>query len=508
MTVTTPASPSEVQARLKAAVACLNLSLEAELTQYRCHRLVQSLSPFPAAANPAPNSSAAISPTQAALTSAQPDYGTVAPVPKPPSTPAPIESPPEGLATRVTTFKQLLEPTPPKESPELAPELAPESITELLAELETRLPQQPESGTSPLQAWFAPIFPKEVAEPVSPDSITVEETPGLGEDSPAGPFPEIVEQCSPAEDLFSEVPTLPKPAPPQAAQTLAPTLTTSPPPVAEPSVDEIWFDLGDFQPFDSDILDSAATPPNPATDSPALQLPPPPATAAPLSSPTVKQLDGPNTYFDSAAALLENIPKLDTPTPAASPTYLSRGLTIGLVLAGLMTTAGAMGYIWWQMRSEPRPLMDQLDPMNPTPGLVEPDTLPPLPPNTAAPAPVGEILPNPPVALPSPDTTTIPNPNSAPTTSLPTPAEAVTRPLVEPMAAPMGEKSFFYVVGPYQVPKDLVKGRQGIANAYLVQFPEGVRIQFAAFEDAISAQTLVNSLAQQGIKSEVRAPKP
>ncbi|MDS3861078.1 hypothetical protein RIF25_09700 [Thermosynechococcaceae cyanobacterium BACA0444] len=495
MTVTTPASPSEVQARLKAAVACLNLSLEAELTQYRCHRLVQSLSPFPAAAHPAPNSSAAISPTEAAPTSAQPDYATVAPVPEPPSIPAPVESPPEGLATSVTTFKQLPEPTPPKESPELAPE----SITELLAELETRLPQQPESGTSPLQAWFAPIFPKEAPDPVTPDSITVEETPGLGEDSPAGPFPEIVEQCSLAEDLFSEVPTLPKPAPP---------LASSPPPVAEPSVDEVWFDLGDFQPFDSDILDSAATPPSPATDSPALEPTPPPATAAPLSSPTVKQLDGPNTYFDSAAALLENIPKLDTPTPAASPTYLSRGLTIGLVLAGLMTTAGAMGYIWWQMRSEPRPVMDQVDPMNPTPGLVEPDTLPPLPPNTAAPAPVGEILPSPPVALPSPATATIPNPNSAPTTSLPTPAEAVTRPVVEPMAAPMGEKSFFYVVAPYQAPADLVKGRQGIANAYLVQFPEGVRIQFGAFEDTLSAQILVDRLAQQGIKSEVRAPQP
>ncbi|BAC07679.1 hypothetical protein [Thermosynechococcus vestitus] len=32
--------------RLQAALACLNLSLEAELTQYRCHRMVQAHSPF------------------------------------------------------------------------------------------------------------------------------------------------------------------------------------------------------------------------------------------------------------------------------------------------------------------------------------------------------------------------------------------------------------------------------------------------------------------------------
>lgn len=34
--------------RLQAALACLNLSLEAELTQYRCHRMVQAHSPFDA----------------------------------------------------------------------------------------------------------------------------------------------------------------------------------------------------------------------------------------------------------------------------------------------------------------------------------------------------------------------------------------------------------------------------------------------------------------------------
>lgn len=34
--------------RLQAALASLNLSLEAELTQYRCHRMVQAHSPFEA----------------------------------------------------------------------------------------------------------------------------------------------------------------------------------------------------------------------------------------------------------------------------------------------------------------------------------------------------------------------------------------------------------------------------------------------------------------------------
>ncbi|MDG2992032.1 hypothetical protein L3556_13990 [Candidatus Synechococcus calcipolaris G9] len=42
----TTANATDVQNRLKAALACLNLSLEAELTQYRCHRMVTGAPPF------------------------------------------------------------------------------------------------------------------------------------------------------------------------------------------------------------------------------------------------------------------------------------------------------------------------------------------------------------------------------------------------------------------------------------------------------------------------------
>ncbi|AFY62337.1 hypothetical protein [Synechococcus sp. PCC 6312] len=491
MTVTTPASPSEVQARLKAAVACLNLSLEAELTQYRCHRLVQSLSPFPAAAIPTVKSSQVISPADSSPT---PTQSQLPPVAETPPVPEPVAA---VLTTSVPTFKQITEPTLPGESPELAPE----SITELLAELEDRprpAPQEAESEITPLQAWFAPIFPKEAPDPVTPAAITVE-------DLPPGPFPEPTE-----EDAFSAVPTLPKPS--DSPQIPEPRPTSAETPVIEPSVDEVWFDLGDFQPFDSDILETAASAPIPEADDPEL---PARSPATPLSSPTVKQLDGPNTYFDSAAALLENIPQLDNPTPATSPSYLTRGLTIGLVLAGLVTTAGAMGYIWWQVRSEPTPVANQVDPMNPTPGLVDPDVLPPISPispspSAAVPSPVDQVLPT----QASTTTTVPPSPAPAatsapaPVTSRPTPAQGAARPAVEPIAAPMGEKSFFYVVAPYQAPQELSQARQGIANAYLVQFPEGVRIQFAAFEDALSAQTLVNRLAEQGIKAQVRPPQP
>lgn len=520
MTVTTPASPSEVQARLKAAVGCLNLSLEAELTQYRCHRLVQSLSPFPAATVPTAKATEVTPPTEPTLPQL-PAGPQVAELPKTSTVSEPIiesaiptELPPP---PSVITQKQTITPPHPLEV-EPAKESAPESVMDLLEELEAPsyptpqvpTPQVTEPITTPLQAWFAPIFPKGTTAPVTPDSITVEESPDEDDELPPGPFPEL-------EDLFTEAPTQPKPVVVQAPEVATPLPTPPQPPTFEPDADEVWFDLGDFQPFAADTSIPTAPPNFVANDSE-------PTSTLPLSTPTVKQPDSPNTYFDSAAALLENIPHLDSPNPASSPSFLSRGLTMGVVLLGLMTAAGTGGYLWWQMQQKPTPAMDQLDSLNSTPGL-ENNNIPPAPVaspissdlTSAIPAPASAnplLTPsqppvNPPISSSSVTAASSPSTPEAPVvTAIPTPAEAVASPAIEPLAAPMGEPSFFYVIAPYQTPQDLVKARQGINNAYLVQFPEGVKIQFAAFEDAISAQTLVNSLTQQGIKSEVRTPKP
>lgn len=87
--------------RLQAALACLHLSLEAELTQYRCHRMVQAHSPFealpvdPSAIPPQPSVPPTAAPEPVAPT-APPVIGSLAPTPE--TAPATDEHTNEGLA--------------------------------------------------------------------------------------------------------------------------------------------------------------------------------------------------------------------------------------------------------------------------------------------------------------------------------------------------------------------------------------------------------------------------
>ncbi|MFN4279446.1 SPOR domain-containing protein [Thermosynechococcus sp.] len=64
--------------RLQAALACLNLSLEAELTQYRCHRMVQAHSPFDTP--PVPESATPSEPSIPPVSAAEPVSQVVPPV--------------------------------------------------------------------------------------------------------------------------------------------------------------------------------------------------------------------------------------------------------------------------------------------------------------------------------------------------------------------------------------------------------------------------------------------
>ncbi|BCX11931.1 MAG: hypothetical protein KatS3mg067_0869 [Thermosynechococcus sp.] len=104
--------------RLQAALACLNLSLEAELTQYRCHRMVQAHSPFEAL--PVDPSAIAPEPTVSPTATATPIAQTVAPVvnslaPTPETTPTTAEHTNEELADSFFEFDptELAELLPP-----------------------------------------------------------------------------------------------------------------------------------------------------------------------------------------------------------------------------------------------------------------------------------------------------------------------------------------------------------------------------------------------------------
>jgi cell division septation protein DedD len=58
----------------------------------------------------------------------------------------------------------------------------------------------------------------------------------------------------------------------------------------------------------------------------------------------------------------------------------------------------------------------------------------------------------------------------------------------------------------YSDPISLEKAQQVVADAYLRQFPAGVRIQLGAFNDAATAKTLVEQLQRQGLSAKVYRP--
>ena len=85
-----------------------------------------------------------------------------------------------------------------------------------------------------------------------------------------------------------------------------------------------------------------------------------------------------------------------------------------------------------------------------------------------------------------------------------TPSVAAPPPAAEPYAPVEGD--YYFVVMDYTDPINLEKAQQVVADAYLRQFPAGVRIQLGAFNDAATAKTLVEQLQRQGLSAKVYRP--
>jgi hypothetical protein len=87
-----------------------------------------------------------------------------------------------------------------------------------------------------------------------------------------------------------------------------------------------------------------------------------------------------------------------------------------------------------------------------------------------------------------------------------TPGTQTTQKLPEPSVSPQSFPAFFYVVIDYQNEDSLYLARQAIPDAYVREFPIGVKVQMAAFEDTASAQAMVQYLKEQGFAAQVYQP--
>ncbi|KOR38064.1 MULTISPECIES: hypothetical protein [Planktothricoides] len=83
------------------------------------------------------------------------------------------------------------------------------------------------------------------------------------------------------------------------------------------------------------------------------------------------------------------------------------------------------------------------------------------------------------------------------------PATKTPEKLPEPSVGTQSFPLFFYVVIDYQNEDSLYLARQVIPDAYLREFPNGVKVQMAAFEDTASAQNMVQYLKEQGFAAQV-----
>lgn len=84
------------------------------------------------------------------------------------------------------------------------------------------------------------------------------------------------------------------------------------------------------------------------------------------------------------------------------------------------------------------------------------------------------------------------------------PSAAAPPPAAEPYEPAAGD--YYFVVTDYSDPMSLEKAQQVVADAYLREFPAGVRIQLGAFNDAATAKTLVDQLQRQGLSAKVYRP--
>jgi hypothetical protein len=84
-----------------------------------------------------------------------------------------------------------------------------------------------------------------------------------------------------------------------------------------------------------------------------------------------------------------------------------------------------------------------------------------------------------------------------------TPGKKTPQKLPEPRVSDQSFPAFFYVVIDYQNEDSLYLARQAIPDAYVREFPIGVKVQMAAFEDTASAQAMVQYLKEQGFAAQV-----
>lgn len=87
-----------------------------------------------------------------------------------------------------------------------------------------------------------------------------------------------------------------------------------------------------------------------------------------------------------------------------------------------------------------------------------------------------------------------------------TPGTQNSQKLPEPSVSAQSFPAFFYVVIDYQNEDSLYLARQAIPDAYVREFPIGVKVQMAAFEDTASAQAMVQYLKEQGFAAQVYQP--
>ncbi len=87
-----------------------------------------------------------------------------------------------------------------------------------------------------------------------------------------------------------------------------------------------------------------------------------------------------------------------------------------------------------------------------------------------------------------------------------TPGTQTPQKLPEPKVSTQSFPAFFYVVIDYQNEDSLYQARQVIPDAYVREFPIGVKVQMAAFEDTASAQAMVQYLKEKGFVAQVYQP--
>lgn len=114
----------------------------------------------------------------------------------------------------------------------------------------------------------------------------------------------------------------------------------------------------------------------------------------------------------------------------------------------------------------------------------------------------GQTAAAPTVSSPTPTTVTSPAPQS----SQPPPKPATQPGQPVPTAPFDAGRSYYYVVVDYADPADLSQARRIIADAYVVNFPDGAQIQMAVFDNRQAAEVLVKSLNRAGVPAKVRLP--